>query len=282
MEMNDATSTFQALSHPGRLAVLRLLIRHLPDPVRPAEITQALDVKPSTLSVYLAALLRAGLVSAERDGRNLLYRASVPHIDALVAYLVEDCCRGRGMMGALTCAAQRTERAGAGPWNVLFLCTGNSARSIMAEALLRDLGGEGFEAHSAGTTPYEEANPLALSVLRRHGHDVSTLSPKPLETYRGDSAPRMDFVFTLCDRAAAEECAVWPGLPYSAHWGQPDPVAAGGTQAERTLAFEQAYAQLRARIAAFVALPLHTLEGQTTQSALDQLKQTATPVYPAL
>ncbi|WP_425090780.1 ArsR family transcriptional regulator [Tropicimonas sp. S265A] len=273
MEIESASDSFLALSHPGRLSALRLLIRHLPDSLRPSYMAATLGLKPNTLSVYLSALQGAGLVSVTRQGRALHYRAEVGALDALVQYLVADCCRGRSayrpMCGAS--APFSTETVMTKPFNVLFICVGNSARSIMAEALLRDLGGDRFNAHSAGVRPFSELNPFAVEVLARQGHDVSRLSAKTLSTFPTEDAPEMDFVFTVCDLAANEECPPWPGQPLTAHWGQPDPVKVTGTDGEKALAFAETYRQLRSRIQAFVALPLDTLDRQTTQRRLDDL-----------
>ena len=161
------------------------------------------------------------------------------------------------------------------PRNVLFICTGNSARSIFAEALLRDLGQGRFAAHSAGTRPGTALNPFALQVLARHDHDITGLRAKHLSEYQGPGAPVMDFVFTVCDTAAAEDCPPWPGLPITGHWGLPDPVKATGTEAERALVFARTYGALRRRIDAFVALPLASLDRLATQARVDAIDAAA-------
>lgn len=273
MEINTATDSFLVLGHPGRLAVLRLLIRHLPDSLRPTEIARALEVKPNTLSVYLSALQGVGLVSVERDGRNLNYRAETEALDDLVQFLAADCCRGRSTFAPL-CGENPSIRENlpmSRPYRVLFICVGNSARSIFAEALLRDLGGDRFSAHSAGVRPFSELNPFAVEVLARQGHDTSELRSKTISEFQQEDSPEMDFVFTVCDLAANEECPPWQGQPLTAHWGQPDPVKVAGTDGEKALAFAETYRQLRSRIQAFVALPLDALDRQTTQARLDAL-----------
>ena len=156
-------------------------------------------------------------------------------------------------------------------FDVLFICSGNSARSIFAEALLRDLGKGKFQAFSAGTRPNSELNPFALEVLDRNGHDVKGLRAKHLSEFQTPDAPVMDFVFTVCDTAAAEECPPWPGQPITGHWGLPDPVKATGTDAEKALVFAQTYAALRRRITSFVALPFETLSRLKLQSHIDQI-----------
>jgi arsenate reductase len=154
-------------------------------------------------------------------------------------------------------------------YTVLFICVGNSARSIFAESLLRSLGGDRFNAYSAGVRPSSELNPFAVQVLRDKGHDVSVLRAKNFAEFAGPDAPQLDFVFTVCDQAAAEECPVWEGQPISGHWGMPDPVKVQGTDAQKALAFQQAYGALKHRISAFVALPVERLDRVALQSAVD-------------
>ena len=141
-------------------------------------------------------------------------------------------------------------------YNVLFLCTGNSARSILAEAILNKDGGEKFRAFSAGSQPKGEVNPHALELLRASGYDVSGLRSKSWTEFARPGAPKLDFVFTVCDNAAGEACPVWPGQPMTAHWGIPDPADAGGSAAEIAFAFKDAYRMLKRRIDLFSALPI--------------------------
>jgi arsenate reductase (thioredoxin) len=145
-------------------------------------------------------------------------------------------------------------------YNVLFLCTGNSARSIFAEALLRHWGGGRFRAYSAGSFPKGAVHPLAIELLRTVGLSVAGRRSKSWDEFAGPQAPVMDFVFTVCDQAAGEVCPVWPGSPVTAHWGVPDPAAAAGSEAEKRRAFREAWRILEARIKLFVALPLDKLD----------------------
>lgn len=156
-------------------------------------------------------------------------------------------------------------------FDVLFICTGNSARSIFAEALLRDLGQGRFQAFSAGTRPNTTLHPFALEVLKRNGHDISSLRSKHVAEFQQPDSIVMDFVFTVCDLAAAEECPPWPGQPITGHWGMPDPVKATGTEAEKALAFAQTYAALRRRISVFVELPFESLSRLSLQSRVDAI-----------
>jgi len=154
------------------------------------------------------------------------------------------------------------------PFNVLFLCTGNSARSIIAEAILNRLGKGKFVAFSAGSQPKGAVNPNTIRLLRRLDYDTSTLRSKSWSEFAQDGAPKLDFVFTVCDNAAGESCPVWPGQPMTAHWGIPDPAEAQGTPAEIAFAFNDAYRMLSQRIGIFVALPIAALDKLTLQAKL--------------
>lgn len=160
------------------------------------------------------------------------------------------------------------------PYNVLFLCTGNSARSILAEAILNREGAGRFRAFSAGSRPAGKPNPLALSLLEREGHDTGFARSKSWDEFAGADAPQMDFIFTVCDSAAGEECPFWPGHPMTAHWGIPDPAAAEGNEAERGLAFAEAYRALTNRISAFVSLPIAAIDGLALQRHLKAIGDT--------
>lgn len=159
-------------------------------------------------------------------------------------------------------------------YNVLFLCTGNSARSILAEAILRHEGERRFNAYSAGSQPKGEVHPFALNLLAGLSLDVGFARSKSWDEFAVPDAPRMDFVFTVCDSAADEACPVWPGQPMTAHWGIPDPAAAEGSDAERHLAFAEAYRQLSNRISAFLSLPLSSIDRMSLQTRLREIGTT--------
>jgi protein-tyrosine-phosphatase len=156
-------------------------------------------------------------------------------------------------------------------YNVLFLCTGNSARSILAECILDREGKGRFKAFSAGSHPKGRIHPFALDLLRKMNHPTAGLRSKSWEEFARADAPPLDFVFTVCDDAANEVCPVWPGQPMTAHWGVPDPAAAKGTEAERHLAFADAYRMLSNRIGIFVSLPLRSLDRLSLQKRLDEI-----------
>lgn len=272
MEKRIATQAFATLGHPDRLAVFRLLMRFAPRGVRPTEIVEALGLKTNTLSHHLADLTSAGLVQVERQGRSLFYSVDLDTTEGLIGYLALDVGRARpDLLSSLTSSDKETLTMGDKTCNVLFICSGNSARSLFAETLLRDLGRGKFTAFSAGTQPGTSPNPFALEVLERNGHDTSVLRSKDISEFQRPGAPVMDFVFTVCDTAAAEECPPWQGQPITGHWGLPDPVKAIGTDAEKALVFAQTYGALRRRVSAFVELPFTSLDRLSLQSRVDAI-----------
>ncbi|MEF3048981.1 arsenate reductase/protein-tyrosine-phosphatase family protein [Pseudotabrizicola sp. L79] len=271
MEQNRAAHAFATLGHPDRLAVFRLLMRFAPQGVRPTEIAAALGLKPNTLSHHLADLSAAGLCNVVRQGRSLFYSVDLSTAESLIGFLALDVGRARPDLLAPLMSSEKERPMAQNDYNVLFICSGNSARSIFAEALLRDLGQGRFRAHSAGTRPNSELNPMAIEILRRNGHDVAPLRSKHLSEFQQPESVVMDFVFTVCDTAAAEECPPWPGQPITGHWGLPDPVKATGTEAEKALVFAQTYAALRRRIQAFVELPFDSLNRLSLQTRVDAI-----------
>jgi arsenate reductase (thioredoxin) len=160
------------------------------------------------------------------------------------------------------------------PYNVLFLCTGNSARSIMAEAILNKLGAGKFRAYSAGSQPKGKVHPETIRLLQGLGYDNSGRRSKSWNEFAKPGAPSLDFAFTVCDNAAGETCPVWPGQPMTAHWGIPDPAEAKGHPAEIALAFKDAYRMLNQRIGIFTALPLRSLDKLSLQAKLNEIGRT--------
>jgi protein-tyrosine-phosphatase len=156
-------------------------------------------------------------------------------------------------------------------YNVLFLCTGNSARSVLAEAILNKLGAGRFQAYSAGSQPKGQVNPHTIALLGQLGYDTSRFRSKSWSEFARPGAPALDFVFTVCDNAAGEACPVWPGQPMTAHWGMPDPAEATGNAAEIALAFKDAYRMLHQRIAIFTALPIKSLDQLSLQAKLKEI-----------
>ena len=161
------------------------------------------------------------------------------------------------------------------PYNVLFLCTGNSARSILAEAILNRIGKGKFVAYSAGSQPKGAVHPQALALLERLGYPTSGLRSKSWDEFAAPGAPSLDFVFTVCDNAANEVCPVWPGQPMTAHWGVPDPAAVEGSETAIAAAFRDAYQLLHRRIELFANLPVRSLDRMSLKKRLDEIGKTA-------
>jgi protein-tyrosine-phosphatase len=158
-------------------------------------------------------------------------------------------------------------------YNVLILCTGNSARSILGEAVFNREGNGRFRAFSAGSRPAGVPNPFAMALLNREGFDTGFARSKSWDEFAGPDAPHLDFVFTVCDNAAAEECPFWPGVPMTAHWGLPDPAAVTGSDAQKALAFAETYRALVRRVQAFAALPLESLDKMALKAKMTEIGQ---------
>ena len=251
-------------------------MRRHPDRVPATELARALELKPNTLSTYVNALMQTGLVTQERVGTSLRYGVDMSATRETFDYLLMDCCRGRP---EICSSLSDPDLQGNRPmpdrkYNVLFICTGNSARSIFAESIMHKEAGDQFVAYSAGTKPQSELNPFALEVLEQKNHDIKRLRAKNVAEFQTKDAPQFDFVFTVCNQAANEECPAWTGQTVSAHWGMPDPVKVEGSDAEKSLAFHQAYGALRNRIIAFTSLPIASLDRIALQKAVDDLGRT--------
>jgi protein-tyrosine-phosphatase len=167
--------------------------------------------------------------------------------------------------------AEEGDRVMDRPYNVLFLCTGNSARSIMAEAILNREERGNFRAFSAGSQPKGQVHPFALDLLQKLNYDISGFRSKSWHEFSGPVAAPLDFVFTVCDNAAGETCPYWPGQPMTAHWGVPDPAAVTGSEVDVRLAFADTYRMLSTRISVFASLPLRSLDRLTLQRQLDSI-----------
>lgn len=254
------------LGHAERLNVFRLLVRRYPQAVAAGELAQIMGYKRSTLSVYLSVLRRAGLIHQDRAGNSLLYSADLHGAGSLLTYLFDDCCRGR-IPGLAVDGPVSAENK----FNVLFICTGNSVRSIFAEALLQAEGGDRFNVFSAGTRPYSEINLMTLRVLKENGHPTEHLHSKTIGEFQCSNSPQMDFVFTVCDQAADEECPAWPGQPITAHWGHPDPVKLQGSDAMKLVAFRETYQSLARRIRPFSQLSFNALDRASLQNRVDEI-----------
>jgi arsenate reductase len=258
-----------ALAQPSRLAAMRILARHRPFGLPAGDIARLLAVPHNTMSTHLAALEQAGLARSRREGRLVIYAAE-PNACALLA----------GALAAdLDPPAKRGVRAAAIPvraapggddraWRVLVLCTANSARSLIAEALINREGRGRFEAVSAGSRPGAVPNPHAMRLLAGLGYATEALTPKDWGAFAGPAAAPFDFVITVCDQAAGERCPAWPGHPLAAHWGIADPVQSEASEAEERAAVLSAYRQLAQRVTAFVNLPIDRMDLATLKAEL--------------
>ena len=257
MSKSEIIAALAALAQETRLDIIRLLVERRPQGMPAGEIGERLRLPSPTLSFHLNQLRHSGLITSRRQSRLIIYGAKFRTMNSLIEYLTENCCAAR------TDEAVHGRRKGVTlgrEFNVLFLCTNNSARSIMAECAMNRWGGGRFHAFSAGSKPRGAVHPITLQVLNELKYEMEGLRSKDWNEFAQPASPPLDFVFTLCDRAAAEVCPTWPGQPIRAHWGVQDPVAFTGTSAAKRKAFLKVYTELEHRIRIFTALPIETLE----------------------
>ncbi|HUN57036.1 MAG TPA: metalloregulator ArsR/SmtB family transcription factor [Candidatus Binataceae bacterium] len=257
MTKANVIAALAALAQETRLDIFRLLVMRGPEGMPAGEIGDRLKLPSPTLSFHLNQLRHTGLVSSRRQSRLIIYNAKFRTMDSLIEYLTENCCadqidRTAGNANVTTASDREL--------NVLFLCTNNSARSIMAECAMNRWGGGRFRAFSAGSSPKSAVHANTLRVLEELKYETNGLRSKNWNEFAQPDSPPLDFVFTLCDRAAAEVCPAWPGQPIRAHWGVPDPIAVSGSNSATRKAFVKTYNELEQRIRIFTALPIETLE----------------------
>jgi protein-tyrosine-phosphatase/DNA-binding transcriptional ArsR family regulator len=260
MDINKALLAFGALSQETRLRVFRMLVEYGPDGVPAGALSDALDIPHNTLSFHLNHMSHSGLVLSRREGRSIIYSANFEFFTGLIRYMVEDCCRvefanirddkkrGCSVIELSNCCLPKEETSRL-MQKVLVLCTGNSCRSVMAEALFNHLGKGRYLAMSAGSFPAGHVHPKSIETLKRHGIDPGNPRSKSWDEFAGQS---FDLVVTVCDRAAGESCPVFLGSPEKLHWSTLDPAKATGTEAEIDAAFDQAFALLKDRVEEFV------------------------------
>jgi protein-tyrosine-phosphatase/DNA-binding transcriptional ArsR family regulator len=251
MRKIEVIAALAALAQDTRLDIVRILVERGPAGMPAGEIGERLKLPSPTLSFHLNQLRHTGLVTAQRHSRLIIYTAKFRTINSIIEYLTENCSIASDCPGSTTRP---------GHVNVLFLCTHNSARSIMAECAMNRWGAGRFCAFSAGSNPRGAVHPITLQVLNELNYDTDGLRTKNWNEFAQSDSPPLDFVFTLCDRAAAEVCPTWPGQPIRAHWGVQDPVTVDGTSANKKRAFVKVYTELEQRIRIFTALPVETLE----------------------
>ena len=277
METEEAAFAFAALGQGTRLDLLRALLDAGPNGLAAGEVAARLGVPGSTLSFHLRALDQAGLIAATRQGRSLIYAVQFARLRTLLAFLAEACCGGEpercGDLGRILDTIAREKNTMAQPaFNVLFLCTHNSARSIMAEAILDKIGSPRFEGWSAGSDPRPDGPlPEVMTLLKTLGHDVSDLRSKSWNELSGPDAPRMDFVITLCDTIQGQTCPDFGATTITGAWPLPDPSKFSGSTAERATLLNEVYAGLRRRLEAFISLPVASLDRMALKARVDEL-----------
>lgn len=275
MEERDAAQVLGALSQETRIAVLRLLLSAGPNGLPAGRIAERLGLPPSTMSFHLGALERAGLTRSTRQSRQIIHAVRIAALRELIAFLTETCCSGRpelcGDIARLAPATPEEATSMTPAFNVLFLCTRNSARSLMAEAILEKLGGDRFRAYSAGSDPAPEPMPEVVEKLRALGHDASGLRCKSWSEFTRRDAPRMDFVIALCDTLRGQNCPDFGDRALTASWPLPGPAKFAGGTTERALLLNELYAGLHRRIGIFTALPFASLDRMALRARLDEL-----------
>lgn len=275
MEITDATRIFGALAQGSRLEVLRLLMMQGASGLAAGALADRLGMPASTTSFHLSALDRAGLITSTRQGRQLIYAVRLAVFRELLVFLTETCCGGHpelcGDLAALVPPPTPESATMVAAFNVLFVCTHNSARSIIAEAILAKAGGDRFRAYSAGSDPGAEPMPEVIEKLRALGHDVGGLYCKSWTAFAGPEAPRMDFVITLCDAERNQPCPDFGDRVVTASWSLPDPAMFMGSVAERSAMLNELYASLYRRIMIFVNLPFEKLERMALKLKLDEI-----------
>ncbi|MCW5746600.1 MAG: metalloregulator ArsR/SmtB family transcription factor [Alphaproteobacteria bacterium] len=280
MELKQAAAAFAALSQETRVSLFRLLATAGATGMAAGELGAKLKVQPSTLSFHLATLEQAGLVQSSRRGRQMIYAVRFVGLRALLGYVTETCCAGRpelcGDLGRLLPDIDE-EPVMTPAFNVLFLCTQNSARSIMAEAILRKVGRGRFHAYSAGSDPAPAPLPEVIDKLRSLGHDVATLRSKSWNDFARADAPRMDFIIALCDTPQGQQCPDFGDKAVTGAWPLPDPAKFTGSWAERTVLLNELYRGLSRRLEIFCSLPFATLDRMAAKARLDEIGD-STPV----
>ena len=278
MEMKEAVEGFAALSQETRLALMRELAARGATGVAAGDLALLVRQSPSTLSFHLAALEKAGLVQSTRQGRHVIYAVRFAGLRSLLSYLTETCCAGRpdlcGDLARLLPEEPEDDRM-TPAFNVLFLCTHNSARSLMAEAILQEVGRGRFNAYSAGSEPGRAPMPDVIARLRTLGHDVGRLRCKSWDEFSGAAAPRMDFVITLCDTLQGQVCPDFGDRPVTAAWPLPDPAKFTGSATERATMINALYGMIRRRLEIFVNLPYASLDRMALKKRLDELGDNA-------
>jgi len=271
MKKPAAMAALSALAQETRLDIFRILVRAGLEGLAAGVLSERLGLVAPNLSFHLNHLRNAGLVWSRREGRSIIYAANFDAMNEFIAYLTENCCEEQAR--TVGSGQPRPTATVDHELNVLFLCTRNTARSIMAECALNRWGKGRFRGFSAGSHPRRSVHPIARQVLRELRYDTQPLRSKSWNEFARPDGPVLDFVFTLCDRAASEECPAWPGQPICAHWGITDPVTFSGTPEAKRRFFLSVYRELEHRIKIFTSLPIDTLEPFAVERRVKEIGQ---------
>jgi protein-tyrosine-phosphatase/DNA-binding transcriptional ArsR family regulator len=267
LSTEEIVAIFDALAQTTRLEAYRLLLRYLPYGLPAGDIARLLAVPHNTLSTHIAHLERAGLVLSRREGRSIIYAANFSKMSLVLGTTLaelgaslQDVVRPSLSLVEPAFPQRRPILASEHVNNVLVLCTGNSARSILAEAILNREGSGRFRAYSAGSRPKERPDPLATELLASLGYDTDDFRSKSLKEFTRPKAPRMDYIITVCDDICDYASGLFPYQTLRVHWGIPDPALVEGTDVQKRAAFMEAYRRVSIRLTAFVNLPFETLD----------------------
>lgn len=275
MDSNQAAAGFAALSQETRLKLMRLLATKGATGMPAGELAVRLALPPSTLSFHLSALEQAGLVRSTRRGRQMIYAVRIIGLRELFSFLTETCCSGRpelcGDLARLLPEESMEDDVMTPAFNVLFLCTHNSARSIMAEAILERVSRGRFRGYSAGSDPVAALMPEVIENLKMMGHDVSQLRSKSWDEFMRADAPRIDFVIALCDTLDGQHCPDFGDKAVTGAWPLPDPAKFSGSSLERATLINELYGMIRRRLEIFISLPFATLDKMAIKARLDEI-----------
>jgi ArsR family transcriptional regulator, arsenate/arsenite/antimonite-responsive transcriptional repressor / arsenate reductase (thioredoxin) len=275
IEESRALDALSCLGQATRLAVVRHLLSIHPDALAAGEIAKLCGVPQNTMSTHLSTLTQAGLVRVERQGRAMNYRVDLDGFRGVIGFLAQDCCQGRPDLCADVFRPAKLEPLDSNlmhpAFNVLFLCTHNSARSIMAQALLEKIGQGRFNAYSAGSHPASNPMPEVIDRLKAMGHPVENLRCKSWDEFTGANAPRMDFVIGLCDTLEGQKCPDLGEKFVTAAWPLPDPAKFIGSPAERATLLNELYAMVRRRLEIFCSLPFASLDRLAVTARLNDI-----------
>lgn len=275
MDFSDAAAGFAALSQETRLKLMRLLATMGATGMPAGELAVRLALPPSTLSFHLSALEQAGLLRSTRRGRQMIYAVRIIGLRELFSFLTETCCSGRpelcGDLARLLPEESMEDDVMTPAFNVLFLCTHNSARSIMAEAILERVSRGKFRSYSAGSDPAAVPMPEVIENLKMMGHDVAQLHSKSWNEFMRSDAPRMDFVIALCDTLDGQHCPDFGDKAVTGAWPLPDPAKFSGSPLERATLINELYGMIRRRLEIFISLPFATLDKMAIKARLDEI-----------